>query len=487
MFSEQNEQYNVLPVVETMPADLLTPLAAYLKLAAGRENSFLLESVEGGETLARYSFIGVDPDMIVSGSGERVKISKDGETRSAETPMADFLREHFQKHRLKDDGDLPSFAGGAIGFLGFSSAAWFEPSLKKSIAADENEAAFMFCRTIVAHDHARQEIKIVSLVFADEAAGDENRLAELFRQAAETNRATRKTLEDGALHLPRPAESKTAAEPSSNTSQHDFEAAVRRIKEHIRSGDAYQVVISQCFSRETAASPVAIYRAMRSLNPSPYMFLLKMAGTTLIGASPEMLVRTRGQKIEYRPIAGTRPRGKTPEDDARLAREMLADKKEIAEHMMLVDLGRNDLGRVAGYGSVRVAELMAVEKYSHVQHIVSQLTAELAAGRDRFDALAACFPAGTVSGAPKVRAIEIISRLEPTPRGIYAGAVGYLDYSGNMDMCIAIRTMSLAGGVAKVQAGAGIVADSVPESEFAETVNKAKALLKAIDIAEGRI
>ena len=254
----------------------------------------------------------------------------------------------------------------------------------------------------------------------------------------------------------------------------------------IAAGECYQVVISQCFTKPTEASAVSIYRAMRSLNPSPYMFLLQIGDCSIIGASPEMLVRSRGKQLEYRPIAGTRPRGKTDDEDVRLAEEMRADAKEVAEHLMLVDLGRNDLGRVAAYGSVKVAGLMSVEKYSHVQHLVSYLSAELRDGFDRFDALAACFPAGTVSGAPKVRAIEIIQNLEPTPRGVYAGAVGYFDYAGNMDTCIAIRTLVLENGEAKVQAGAGIVADSVPELEFDETVNKARALLKAIEIAESK-
>jgi anthranilate synthase component 1 len=270
----------------------------------------------------------------------------------------------------------------------------------------------------------------------------------------------------------------------SNWSKQEFENAVTEVKELINAGECYQVVLSQCFSKPTTATPISIYRAIRSLNPSPYMFLLQMREKSVIGASPEMLVRSSGARLEYRPIAGTRPRGKTPEEDHHLAEEMGADHKEVAEHLMLVDLGRNDLGRVAKYGSVEVEKLMNVEKYSHVQHLVSYLSAELKTGLDRFDALASCFPAGTVSGAPKVRAIEIIQSIEPTARGEYAGAVGYFDYSGNMDTCIAIRTLVLENGVAKVQSGAGIVADSVPELEFLETQNKAKALLKAVEIAE---
>jgi len=276
--------------------------------------------------------------------------------------------------------------------------------------------------------------------------------------------------------------------PRSNFERSEFESAVSTVKELIKAGECYQVVLSQRFSKPTAADPLAVYRALRTINPSPYMFLLKFADRAIVGASPEMLVRSEGRKLTYHPIAGTRKRGADAAEDNRLAEEMRHDTKEVAEHLMLVDLGRNDLGRVAEYGSVKVEELMAVEKYSHVQHLVSTLTAELRPDRDRFDALAACFPAGTVSGAPKVRAVEIIRELEPTPRGIYSGAVGYFDYSGNMDTCIAIRTLVLENGVASIQAGAGIVADSIPAAEYEETVSKASVLLRAVEMAEeGRL
>jgi len=294
----------------------------------------------------------------------------------------------------------------------------------------------------------------------------------------------RDALESLQLHRPESSARSATSSVASNFEKAEFENAVEAAKECIFAGDAYQIVLSQRFSRPTPASDVSIYRALRSTNPSPYMFLLRFDDRSIIGASPEMLVRCTGQKLEYRPIAGTRPRGRSQDEDARLADEMRTDKKEVSEHMMLVDLGRNDLGRVAEYGSVAVDELMKVEKYSHVQHLVSALSATLKPECDRFDALAACFPAGTVSGAPKVRAVEIIRELEPDDRGIYAGAVGYFDYSGNMDTCIAIRTLVLENGVATIQAGAGIVADSVPELEYQETVNKAKALLRAIDLAE---
>lgn len=478
------DKANVIAVIDTMPADLLTPLAVYLKLANERESSFLLESVEGGEALARYSFIGTDPHFTAIGNDRHVRVKDAAGERCIDIPVFDFLREHFAKYRLSEHEDLPSFAGGAIGSLGFGCSAWFEPSLRQRITSSENDAEIMFCRTIVAFDHAKQVIKIVSLVFTDEADGSESELRSMLAAAGEQNATIRRSLENDPIKLPAASKSPTKEQAISNFERVDFENGVRAIKELIAAGSAYQVVLSQRFSRETSASPVAIYRAIRSLNPSPYMFLIRMNGRAIIGASPEMLVRSRGRDLEYRPIAGTRPRGKTADEDSRLADEMRADRKEVAEHLMLVDLGRNDLGRVAEYGSVKVNGLMSVERYSHVQHLVSYLSARLRKGLDRFDALAACFPAGTVSGAPKVRAIELITELEPTPRGVYSGAVGYFDYSGNMDTCIAIRTVVLENGIAHVQAGAGIVADSDPSAEYEETVNKASAQLRAIELAE---
>jgi anthranilate synthase component 1 len=481
-FLEKTRVANVVPVIETIPADLLTPLAVYLKLSANSVNSFLLESVEGGESLARYSFIGADPEMIVRGNDEEITIERNGTQESLETSMTGFLRKHFSEFKIFEEPDIPSFAGGAIGFFGFSCAEWFERTLKQP-RTDADDADFMFFRSIVAFDHAKQAIKIISLVFTGEANGEEARLEKLYKNAVSANRKTRTALETGLFSLSSGRKYKKGP-VTSNWTKDEFQAAVVKIKDLILAGECYQVVLSQCFSRETDASPVAIYRAIRSVNPSPYMFLLNMGEKAIIGASPEMLVRCRGGKLEYRPIAGTRKRGATPDEDAALAEEMRLDKKEVAEHLMLVDLGRNDLGRVSEFGSIRVEGLMSVEKYSHVQHLVSYLYSDLRKGLDGLDALAACFPAGTVSGAPKVRAIQIIRELEPTERGVYAGAVGYFDYGGNMDTCIAIRTLVLENGEAKIQSGAGIVADSVPELEFQETVNKAAALLKAIDIAE---
>ena len=451
------ERAIVTPVVETLAADLLTPLAVYLKLSANSKNSFLLESVEGGKSLARYSFIGADPVEVVSGGREAY----------------DRLRDHFLFRFTSHETDLPPFIGGAIGYFGFDACEWFEPSLARERQSDD-VCSFMFYRSVVAFDHAKQVIKIISLDF-DGAP----------HKAAGRNAEIRSMLAQPTVPLPpKSAEGIKSGQPSSNWTRTDFEAAVAKIKELIYAGEAYQIVLSQCFTRQTTASPVAIYRALRSLNPSPYMFLLNFGSRQVIGASPEMLVRGEGDRLEYRPIAGTRPRGKThPEDDA-LAEEMRNDEKEVAEHTMLVDLGRNDLGRVSDYGSVEVEQLMAVERYSQVQHLVSSLRSRLRDELDRFDALAACFPAGTVTGAPKIRAMQIIDELEPAPRGIYAGSVLYVDYANNLDSCIAIRTIDLCDGVATVQAGAGIVADSVPDREFEECVNKARAMFRAVELAE---
>jgi anthranilate synthase component 1 len=472
--NDQSAKTFLVPVVDTVAADLLTPLAVYLKLAKTGGNSFLLESVEGGETLARYSFIGCGPEMIVRGDDRWMEIDDADGRRAVSMPMLDFLRGHFREFDIASDAGDPPFVGGAIGYFGFNCANWFEPSLESRPDGDHPDAEFMFFRSVIAFDHAKQVIKIISLA----ESGDEE-------AAQRRNNEIRTILENDPIVLPKSQRPKANGQVTSNWTRLDFEDAVDQIKELIRAGEAYQVVLSQRFSRPTTADAVSIYRAMRSLNPSPYMFLLRFEDRSIIGASPEMLVKCADGQLSYRPIAGTRKRGKTAEEDSQLAEQMRADQKEVAEHLMLVDLGRNDLGRVAEFGSVKVDELMSVEKYSHVQHLVSHLSARLRDGLDRFDALAACFPAGTVSGAPKVRAMEIIDQLEPTPRGVYAGAVGYFDYGGNMDTCITIRTLVLENGVASVQAGAGIVADSVPEMEFEETVNKARALLKAVELAEG--
>ena len=525
-FLQQTERGNVVAVVRTIAAGVaepMDPLEAFERVAGSARYAFLFESVEGSEPVAKYSFLGADPYLIARGRGDET-IFETGELVVARPKrVTEYLRDHFQENKLANAADLGPLAGGVVGYFGYAAAEWFEPALKRNAAAQsdarseaanvrseisdsrsqitEDDAVLMFYRTVVVFDRVQRQTKVVSVVLTNEAGHSDVRLQELYETAArETERIEKLLLapspslannDRASTDAPTEnASSTNAHEPAkasvrSNWARADFESAVNAVKEYIFAGDCYQGVISQRFARSVTASPVAIYRALRRTNPAPYTYLLKLADEAIIGASPEMLVRCRGARLDYRPIAGTRPRGATEAEDNRLAEEMRADEKEVAEHMMLVDLGRNDLGRVAEFGSVKVEDLMSVERYSKVQHLVSSLSGRLRAGADRFDALAACFPAGTVTGAPKVRAMEIIRELEPDERGVYAGAVLYIDYAENLDSCIAIRTIVMRDGEVSVQAGAGIVADSVPEREYEETVHKAGALLRAIELAEG--
>lgn len=477
---------NVVPIVRSVLADLHTPVSAFMQVCADADKSFLLESVEGGERLARYSFLASNPFLTVRAHNADLKIEKDEKEQVLkDVSLFDFLRGHFDQNKLAHRENLPPLCGGAVGFLTYDAVRWFEPILDDQKYFDRDDAIWMFFKTLLAFDRLKQRIDIVSIVFTDEAEGDEEKLEKLYDEAvAETERIEillSKTAEAPPSNKKEDAPAKGFA---SNWSKKAFMESVEKIQEHILAGDAYQVVLSQRFSRTVTADPINIYRALRTTNPSPYMFYLKFGKELLIGASPEMLVKCRDKKLEYRPIAGTRPRGINETEDWILGEDMRSDEKEISEHVMLVDLGRNDLGKISEYGSVEVEELMRIERYSHVQHLVTSLTSTLRKGLDRFDALASCFPAGTVSGAPKISAMDIIKKLEPTSRGVYAGAVGYIDYDQNLDTCIAIRTLELRGKTAYIQAGAGIVADSVPEKEYEETINKARALVKAIEMAE---
>jgi anthranilate synthase component 1 len=492
-FEREATRGNVVPVVRRVLADLQTPVSAFLRLANDARYAFLLESVEGGERVARYSFLGVEPEMIVRGRGRDTLIERtNGETEHLRgVRVTDFLRDYFRRHKLARRDQLSPFSGGAVGYLAYDAVRWFEPVLDDGEGAkpESDEAVLMFFRTVLAFDRVRQQVEISSIVFTEEASGSRADLRRLYEQAVRRTEAIENTLLGNAPEQASARSAKTHAEEAppqfvSNWTRADFERAVETIKEHIAAGDCYQAVLSQRFSTQVEASPLEIYRALRATNPSPYMYFLRLDGESIVGASPEMLVRCRGSELEYRPIAGTRPRGANEAEDARLGEELRADEKEVAEHLMLVDLGRNDLGRVAAFGSVEVKELMSVERYSHVQHLVTSLAGRLNDSSDCFDALAACFPAGTVTGAPKVRAMQIIGALEPDRRGLYAGAVLYLDYAGNLDSCIAIRTVRIRDGRAEVQAGAGVVADSVPAREYEETVNKARAMLRAIEMAE---
>lgn len=480
---------NVVPVVRSVLADLQTPVGAYLRMAGDAPHAFLLESIEGGERVARYSFLGAHPWMVARGRGPETIVEKDGQREVRQQNAVEFLREYFAGKKLARRSGLAPFAGGAVGYLAYDAARWFEPVLDVNSATrppETNDAVWMFFRNIIAFDRVRQQMEITSVVLTDEAEGDRGRLRELYEHALAETASIEKDLRKDWSSLPaaRQRSGDTTLEFQSNWPRPDFEAAVDEVKRHIVAGDCYQAVIAQQFRKPTSADPISIYRALRATNPSPYMFFLRLGKETIIGASPEMLVRCHDQSLEYRPIAGTRKRGATEAEDVSLGEEMRHDEKEVAEHTMLVDLGRNDLGRVSDYGSVKVEELMTVERYSHVQHLVTSLRSRLRDELDRFDALAACFPAGTVTGAPKIRAMEIIRELEPAHRGVYAGAILYVDYAGNLDSCIAIRTIDLREGVATVEAGAGIVADSVPEREYEECVNKARALFRAIELAE---
>ena len=457
---------NLVPVYHEIMADLETPVSAYLKIARGNY-SFLLESVEGGEHIARYSFIGTEPSLIL-------KAGDKGPT----DPLL-LIEKEFSKFRLAPIVGLPRFHGGMVGYLGYEVAGYFERLPSPDLdPLGLPEFMLMLADTLLVFDHLTHKIKIVSHVHLDDNVDT------AYRQA--TDKIDR--LVD-RLRQPVPPEASpvipTPQSPvSSNLSQAEFESRVSQAKDYIYAGEVIQVVLSQRLAKPTSASPFAIYRALRSLNPSPYMYYLHLGDFHIIGASPELLVRVEDGIVSNHPIAGTRSRGKSAAQDLALEEELRNDEKERAEHIMLVDLGRNDIGRVSEPGTVEVTQLMDVERYSHVMHLVSHVQGKLKAGLSQFDALRAGFPAGTVAGAPKIRAMEIIAELEPDKRGPYAGAVGYFDFSGNLDTAIAIRTIVITNGIAYIQAGAGIVADSIPEREYQESLSKAQALLTAIEQTE---
>jgi anthranilate synthase component 1 len=479
-----------VPVVKEIIADLLTPVSAFLKIAEHSDYAFLFESVEGGERVARYSFLGKDPFLVLRQKTGRTVIDRSGVTNESDEPFVLALRRLMAEFQSPFVPDLPRFTGGAVGFIGYDVSPVFEPALadawrkaawNSNGTADpqpEDDAGFMLFDTVLAFDHVKHRILIIAnaRVTADED------LQALYQFACAKIQFLERELERG-LSQPHAAGG-TPPEIRSNMTRDTYEAGVRTIKEHIGAGDIYQAVLSHRFEADVKADPFTVYRALRHVNPSPYMYFIRMGGLSIVGSSPEMLVRVEGRHVETHPIAGTRPRGHNDDEDLRLAEELKRNEKERAEHVMLVDLGRNDLGRVCEYGSVKVPQYMALERYSHVMHLVSTVDGKLAEGRDHLDALVACFPAGTVSGAPKIRAMQILSGLEPTRRDLYAGAVGYIDFAGNLDFCIAIRTITIRSGRARVQAGAGIVADSNPAAEYEETRDKARALLTALAMAE---
>ncbi|MCA1583489.1 MAG: anthranilate synthase component I [Acidobacteria bacterium] len=477
-FVELAQRGTFVPVVKEIVADLLTPVSAFLKIAEHSDYAFLLESVEGGEHVGRYSFLGKDPFLILRVRGGRVQIEQAGVVTERDEPFVDVLRELMNRFRSPFVPGLPRLTGGAVGYLAYDTVPWFEPSVVlQHTEHDVEQAGFMLFDSVLAFDHVQHRI----LLIANARVSGEDDLRALYQFACAKIEFLERELER-ALSLSRDT-NPNALDLRSNLTQPAFEAMVRTAKEHIAAGDIYQVVLSQRFEAQFEVDAFTVYRALRHVNPSPYMFFIRMGNRAVVGSSPEMLVRVEGRRAETHPIAGTRPRGRSEDEDQRLADELKRNEKEKAEHVMLVDLGRNDLGRVCEYGSIRVSTFMALERYSHVMHLVSVVEGRLAEDRDRLDALVACFPAGTVSGAPKVRAMQIIDELEPTSRGVYAGAVGYLDFAGNLDFCIAIRTVVLDSGRAYVQAGAGIVADSNPTAEYEETRDKAKAMVRALELA----
>ena len=480
-FVDLAKRATFVPVVKELVADLLTPVSAFLKVAEHSDYAFLLESVEGGEHVGRYSFLGKDPFLILRGRNGQTVMERAGVTTDAEKPFVETLRELMNSFQSPLVPGLPRFTGGAVGYFGYETAAWFEPTAARDNAAattDTDDAGFMVFDTVLAFDHVQHRI----LLIANARISPDEDLRSLYQFACAKIEFLESELER-ALSLKRPSGGETVT-LTPNLSQEAYETIVKRAKEYIAAGDIYQVVLSRRLEAEVSVDAFTVYRALRHVNPSPYMFFIRMGERSIVGASPEMLVRIEGRHAVTHPIAGTRRRGATDEEDQRLADELKRNEKERAEHVMLVDLGRNDIGRVCDYGTVRVPTFMALEKYSHVMHMVSVVEGQLADGRDRLDALVSCFPAGTVSGAPKVRAMQIINELEPGRRGLYAGAVGYLDFAGNLDFCIAIRSILLEHGKAYIQSGGGIVADSNPTAEFEETRDKARAMIRALELAQ---
>jgi len=501
-FSRLSRGATLVPVAKSISADLLTPVSAFLAVADEEPDAFLLESVEGGEKIGRYTFLGVRPFLRLESRGSEIKIErshiKKVERRTGNVFAV--IKELLQQHRPAAMEGLPPFTAGAVGYCAYDIVRRLENIGER--AADDldvPDCVLMFFDRVLAFDHLRHQIHIVA---SADVTREAPRVA--YERAVKDIARIEKKLAAGwkPAHWRKPAmqsklaTSKLKLKPRARTAKPKFLESVRRAKEYIAAGDIFQVVLSQRWDFEPGVAPLDLYRALRTVNPSPYMYYLRFGGGKnsggkdseamhVLGSSPEMLVRVGGRKLEYRPIAGTHPRGRDEAEDTALEKKMLADEKERAEHVMLVDLGRNDLGRVSEYGSVKVRDLMYVERYSHVMHLVSALEGRLRPELNAMDAFAACFPAGTLSGAPKVRAMQIIEELEPTRRGVYGGSVLYADFAGNLDSCIAIRTLLMKGKKAYLQAGAGIVADSDPQREFEETENKARAVLRAVEMARG--
>jgi anthranilate synthase component 1 len=498
-FCELAATADYVPVYRRVLSDVLTPVSAFHKIDDGG-SACLFESVVGGEKVGRYSFLATEPFLVLEGGASEVVVStgKQRDRLPTDNPLK-LLRQRVQSVRVAKPSGLPPFIGGAVGYAGYDTVRYVE-NLPNAPADDRGlpDLAFAFYDHMIVFDNVQKTAIVVVLAKVADGA-----VASTTAPAGQSSETLRRAYDDACRRVDRlveklsgpsgalaPADINVTGDNQlafkSNFTQPQFEEAVRQCVEYIRAGDIFQVVISQRLAVPLGVDPFEVYRTLRVVNPSPFMFFLRAPKCTLVGSSPEIMVRVVGGKVTVRPLAGTRRRGRTDEEDQRLAEELLADPKERAEHVMLVDLGRNDVGRVAQYGSVEISDVMVIERYSHVMHITSNVTGQLKEGRDAFDALAACLPAGTVSGAPKVRAMQIIDEIEPHRRGPYAGAVGYIDFAGNMDTCIALRTIVIQDGTAYVQVGAGIVADSVPTLEYEETLNKARGLLMAIEITQQR-
>lgn len=492
-YLELSKAYDIVPVYQEVLVDMETPISIYKKLGHHKHSnpqesilqdsnpleSYLLESVEGGEHLARYSFIGLEPFLSFRFKDGEGVINREGQEEKVTGKPLAILEQLMSGYKAPLLENLPRFYGGAVGYFGYDLTRTWEQL--PSSGNDDLELAdchFVLTNLVLIFDHVQHKLKIVY----NSRVGEDAELS--YHQAQEHINRVLVLLSRPNLGNLQQVPTPGAASITSNLTKQQFMAKVEQAQEYIRAGDIFQVVLSQRFQAPLEAAPFDIYRSLRRINPAPYLYFLDFGDTKLIGSSPEMLVRVEDRRVETRPLAGTRPRGKNTREDQQLAAELLADEKEKAEHLMLVDLGRNDLGRVCTYGSVELTEFMQVERYSHVMHLVTQVEGQLGEGHSQYDALEACFPAGTVSGAPKLRAMEIIAELEPNNRGAYAGAIGYLSFTGNMDTCITIRTIVVSKGQLYVQAGAGIVADSVPELEYQETVNKAMALLKTLQMQQ---
>jgi anthranilate synthase component 1 len=480
-FIKKAEQGNLIPVYREIVADLDTPVSAFKKIGDARY-AFLLESVEGGENIGRYSFLGANPHIIFRSKKHEVEVTyANGNKQSyRDTQPLDRLRDVMAQFKPVMDPTLPPFCGGAVGYISYDEIRNIEPvgdGHKDDLKVPD--IYFIVTDSVLIFDHVRHRLKILVNAHVDDRTTADQAYEEAVKRIGQLHGALARPLHSGEQTL-----NTQPVEVRSNFSQDSFQEAVEKCKEYIAAGDVFQVVISQRFHVPISCDAFEVYRALRTVNPSPYMFYLKFDDLRLAGSSPEILVRVNDGEVQVRPIAGTRKRGETKEADAALEQELLADPKECAEHIMLVDLGRNDCGRVCDYGSVRVDDLMVVERYSHVMHIVSNVRGKLDPKYDAFDVFKAAFPAGTVSGAPKIRAMQIIDEIEPFNRGTYAGSVGYFSFNGNLDSCITIRTVLVKGEDAYIQAGAGIVADSNPVEEYKETINKASAMIRAIEIAE---